>query len=200
MNTSSISVDLADALHQQAVAAGSGDPSVRGANWQLATVTAVAADGTLTAAGISGIRRVARFVDPVVGDVVIISQSATGNWIAQDRLASSIGEWTTLPLASGFSAAAGYYVPVYRVIGREVQLRGSASKSTTLVSGDVWATLPAGARPGTDMDIVMGMTHGTNGTNFGACRGIIRTNGTIEYRGPSVSTLVFLSPMSFWMS
>ncbi|WP_075737549.1 hypothetical protein [Streptomyces acidiscabies] len=198
-NTSTL-LALADALQRQAVDAGADAPSVRGANWQLAVVSSVATDGTLTAAGISGIRRVTRFIDPVVGDVVVISQSASGNWIAFDRLASSIGEWTTLPLASGFSAAAGYLAPVYRIVGREVQMRGSATKSTTLVSGDVWATLPAGARPGTDMDIVMGMTHGTNGTNFGACRGIIRTNGTIEYRGPSVSTLVFLSPMSFWMS
>ncbi|PWG13885.1 hypothetical protein DF268_08410 [Streptomyces sp. V2] len=200
MNTTSVQADLADAMRQSAVDAGAGTPAVRGSNWQLATVTAVATDGTLTAAGISGIRRVARFIDPAVGDVVVISQSASGNWLALDRLATSVGEWTTLPLAGGFSAAAGYFAPVYRVIGREVQLRGSATKSTTLVSGDVWATLPVGARPTTDMDIVMGMTHGTNGTNYGACRGIIRTNGTIEYRGPSVSTLVFLSPMSFWLS
>jgi hypothetical protein len=193
-------IALADALQQQAVDAGADAPAVRGANWQMAVVSAVASDGTLTAGGIPGIRRVARFIDPVVGDTIVITQSATGNWLALDRLATSIGEWTVLPLASGFSAAAGYYVPSYRIIGREVQLRGSATKSTTLVSGDVWATLPVGARPGTDMDIVMGMTHGVNGANYGACRGIVRANGTIEYRGPSVSTLVFLSPMSFWMS
>lgn len=195
-----VATAMSAAVREQAQAVGEASPAIRGGDWQLAVVTAVATDGTLTAGGVSGIRRAQRFVDPVVGDTIIIAQNGAGNWVAWDRLATSVGEWTALPLTSGFSAAPGYFPPQYRIVGREVHLRGSASKSTTLVSGDVWATLPVGARPSTDMDIVMGMTHGTNGTNYGACRGIIRTTGAIEYRGPSVSTLVFLSPMHFWLS
>jgi hypothetical protein len=198
----SVHRDLAWALRQQAQRAGEQSTSVRGADWQLAVITAVNTDGTLAASGIPSIRRLARFTDPVVGDTIVISQNSSGNWVALGRLATSAGEWTPLPLASGFTAVSGYFAPAYRAVGgREVQLRGSANKSTTLVSGDVWAVLPVGVRPTADLDIVMGMTHGTNGTNFGACRGIIRAaTGNIEYRGPSVSTLVFLSPMSFWTS
>lgn len=196
----SVHRDLAWALKQQATRVGEQSTSVRGADWQLAVVTAVNADGTLAASGIPSIRRLARVTDPAVGDTIVITQNSAGNWLALGKLATSAGEWTALPLTSGFSPAPGYITPSYRVVGgREVHLRGSATKSTTLVSGDVWAVLPPGVRPTTDMDIVMGMTHGTNGANFGACRGIIRAaTGNIEYRGPSVSTLVFLSPMSFW--
>jgi hypothetical protein len=198
----SVHRDLAWALRQQAQRAGEQSTSVRGADWQLAVITAVNSDGTIAASGIPSIRRMSRFTDPVVGDTVVISQNSLGNWVAHGKPATSAGEWTPLPLASGFTAVSGYFAPAYRAVGgREVQLRGSANKSTTLVSGDVWAVLPASVRPTADLDIVMGMTHGTNGTNFGACRGIIRAStGNIEYRGPSVSTLVFLSPMSFWTS
>lgn len=194
--------DLAWALKQQAQRAGEQSTSVRGADWRLAVVTAINADGTLAADGIPSVRRLARVTDPVVGDTIVISQNSSGNWLALGKLATAAGEWTALPLSAGFSPVAGYFAPSYRIIGgREVQLRGSANKSSTLVSGDVWAVLPAGVRPVTDMDIVMGMTHGTTGTNFGACRGIVRAaTGNIEYRGPSTSTLVFLSPMSFWIS
>jgi hypothetical protein len=195
-----LSIDLVDALHAEAVRAGTDAPSVRGANWQTATVTAVATDGTLTAAGISGIRRLERFTDPVVSETIVIAQSATGAWIAIDRLATSVGEWTALGFAAGFSAAAGYQVPQYRQIGRTVHIRGSFTKSTTLVSGDVFTTLPTAIRPAVDHDMVIGGSHGTNGTNFGAFRGILRTNGTFEYRGPSVSTLVFIPPTTYWLS
>jgi hypothetical protein len=198
----SVHRDLAWALKQQAQRAGEQSTSVRGADWQTAVITAVNSDGTLAASGIPSIRRLSRFTDPVVGDTIVISQNSLGNWVALGKLATSANEWTPLPLASGFTAVSGYFAPAYRAVGgREVQLRGSANKSTTLVSGDVWAVLPAAVRPTADLDIVMGMTHGTNGSNFGACRGIIRAaTGNIEYRGPSVSTLVFLSPMSFWTS
>ncbi|GAA2802865.1 hypothetical protein [Streptomyces showdoensis] len=195
-----LSIDLADALHAEVIRTGAEAPAVRGATWQTAVVTAVAADGTLTAAGISGIRRLERFTDPVIGDTIIINQAASGAWIATDRLATSVGEWTALSFASGFSAAAGYQVPQYRLIGRTVHIRGSFTKSTTLVSGDVFTTVPTAIRPAVDHDMVIGGSHGTNGTNFGAFRGILRTNGTFEYRGPSVSTLVFIPPTTYWLS
>jgi hypothetical protein len=181
--------DLAWALNSRPSGPASSRRPCAAPTGRLAVITAVNSDGTLAASGIPSIRRLSRFTDPVVGDTIVISQNSLGNWVALGKLATSANEWTPLPLASGFTAVSGYFAPAYRAVGgREVQLRGSANKSTTLVSGDVWAVLPAGVRPTADLDIVMGMTHGTNGTNFGACRGIIRAaTGNIEYRGPSVS-------------
>ncbi|MFG3585143.1 hypothetical protein [Streptomyces sp. NPDC047990] len=89
--------DLTAALQRQAKRAGEQAPSVRGADWRLATVTAVGA-GTVTADGIL-CRCLATYTSPAVGDVAVISQSSSGNWIALNRLATS-----ALPL----------YVPVYR--------------------------------------------------------------------------------------
>ncbi|GHD70111.1 hypothetical protein GCM10010317_076710 [Streptomyces mirabilis] len=79
--------DLAWALKQQAQRAGEQAPSVRGADWRLATVTTVGA-GTVTADGIV-CRCLASYAAPTVGDVAVISQSSSGNWIALNRLASS---------------------------------------------------------------------------------------------------------------
>lgn len=79
--------DLAWALKQQAQRAGEQAPSVRGADWRLATVTAVGA-GTVTADGIV-CRCLASYTSPAVGDIAVISQSSSGNWIALNRLASS---------------------------------------------------------------------------------------------------------------
>jgi hypothetical protein len=196
----SIAIDLADALRQESIRAGTSEPAVRGSNWQTAVVSAVAADGTLTAGGISGIRRIAHYIDPAVGDTIAITQNASGNWLAWGGLATSVGEWTALPFASGFSAAAGYQVPQYRIVNRAVHIRGSFTKSSTLVSGDVFTTVPTAIRPLVDHDMVIGGSHGTNGTNIGAFRGILRTNGNFEYRGPSVSTLVFIPPTTYWLS
>ena len=56
--------DLKSALQRQAQRAGERAPSVRGADWRMATVTAV-------------------------GDVTIISQSGNGNWIALGPLATT---------------------------------------------------------------------------------------------------------------
>ncbi|MFI9244138.1 hypothetical protein ACIGXF_16470 [Streptomyces sp. NPDC053086] len=80
--------DLAWALKQQATRAGERTPSVRGADWRLATVTAVPGDGTVTADGIP-CRCLNTYAAPAVGDVAVISQSSSGNWIAIGRLASS---------------------------------------------------------------------------------------------------------------
>jgi hypothetical protein len=90
--------DLAWALKQQAIRAGERSPSVRGSDWRLATVTAAPGDGTVTADGVT-CRCLTSYATPAVGDIAVISQSSSGNWIAIDRLASS-----GTPL----------YTPVYR--------------------------------------------------------------------------------------
>lgn len=78
--------DLADALKRQSVRAGAEAPAVRGADWRLATVTTVGTDGTVTAGGIKA-RRLKSYTTPAVGDVIVISQSSSGNWIALGPLA-----------------------------------------------------------------------------------------------------------------
>lgn len=77
--------DLRTALQQQAKRAGERSPSVRGADWRLATVTAIGA-GTVTADGIIA-RRLETYRNPVVGDVIVITQSSSGNWLAAGRTA-----------------------------------------------------------------------------------------------------------------
>lgn len=79
---------LADALQKQAVDAGASTPSVRGADWRLATVTAVNGDGTVVADGIT-VRCLETYIQPVVGDLVVITQSSAGNWLAVGRTATA---------------------------------------------------------------------------------------------------------------
>ncbi|MFF8100194.1 hypothetical protein ACF07S_10520 [Streptomyces sp. NPDC016640] len=76
--------DLAWAIKQQAKRAGEQTPSVRGADWRLATVTAVGVDGTVTADDIL-CRRMETYTLPLVGDVIVITQSSSGNWLALGR-------------------------------------------------------------------------------------------------------------------
>ena len=77
--------DLAWALKQQSRRAGAEDPHVRGSDWRMATVTAVNADGTVDADGIPSIRCDESYLLPAVGDVIVITQSGTGNWFAWGR-------------------------------------------------------------------------------------------------------------------
>lgn len=77
--------DLAWALKAQSRRAGSEDPNVRGSDWRMATVTAVNADGTVDADGIPAIRCDESYLLPTVGDVIVITQSGTGNWWAWGR-------------------------------------------------------------------------------------------------------------------
>ncbi|MFF2100996.1 hypothetical protein [Streptomyces sp. NPDC058202] len=78
---------LTSALQGQAKRVGEQAPSVRGADWRLATVTAVGA-GTVTADGLVW-RCLSSYVSPTIGDVAVVSQSSSGNLIALNRLATS---------------------------------------------------------------------------------------------------------------
>lgn len=94
--------DLKLALQKQAKRAGEQAPNVRGADWRLATVTAIGA-GTVTADGIV-CRRLESYSGPAVGNVIVISQSSSGNWIAHGRLAAAADQaWTQPTLATGFA-------------------------------------------------------------------------------------------------
>lgn len=83
----SVNRDLGAALKRAAQRTGEQTPAVRGADWRLATVTATGTGGTVTADGIV-CRRLASYTAPAVGQVIVISQSSSGNWIALGPLAS----------------------------------------------------------------------------------------------------------------
>ena len=105
MTTSAHSVhrDLAAALKQQATRTGEQAPSVRGADWRLATVGTVNTDGTVVADSIKA-RRMEGYQNPAVGDVIVLSQSSSGNWRAEGRLSTGAETaWTQPTLATGFT-------------------------------------------------------------------------------------------------
>ncbi|WP_306317198.1 MULTISPECIES: hypothetical protein [unclassified Streptomyces] len=80
-----ITRDLAQAVRRSAQRTGERAPSVRGADWRTATVSAVTTK-TVTADGIV-CRRFKGDTTPVIGDQVVISQSGNGNWITLGPLA-----------------------------------------------------------------------------------------------------------------
>lgn len=79
---------LGAALKRQAQRVGEQAPSVRGSDWRLATVTAVNGDGTVEVDAVMDVRRLASYATPAVDDVIVISQSSSGNWIALGPLAT----------------------------------------------------------------------------------------------------------------
>jgi hypothetical protein len=147
--------DLASALKRQAKRTGEQTPSVRGADWRLATVTAVGADGTVTADGLK-VRRMEDYQAPAVGDVIVVSQSSSGNWITHGRPAGATapsGAWTNIPLASGFTSTHTVFGPAqYRIVtaygGTRVELRGSVDATSSVTTQANFSTaLPTAARP-----------------------------------------------------
>lgn len=86
MRASTAAAGLADAIRDQAVRAGADTPLVRGADWQTVTVTAVNSDGTVNV-GVIVARRLDSYASPQVGDIIYLSSSGAGNWIALGRAA-----------------------------------------------------------------------------------------------------------------
>ncbi|GAA4799501.1 hypothetical protein [Streptomyces ziwulingensis] len=143
----SINRDLAAALGRKAQRVGATTPSVRGADWRLAVVTAVAGDGTVTADGISGIRCMDNYALPAVDDVIVIDQNSAGNWLAWGRTATSSG-WTTLTLAAGMANPGHGWTPSYLREGRRIWLRGRLGPTSGgIADGTTLLTLPTAIRP-----------------------------------------------------
>lgn len=143
--------ELAAALKSSAAKTGSTTPSVRGADWRTAVVTAVGA-GTVTADGIV-VRCMETYMQPLVGDVAVISQSSNGNWIAFGRLATaSTNAWTsytptwtagTTNPSLGNGTLIGRFQRVDRTINLQINL--VAGSTTTYGSGVFSFALPARA-------------------------------------------------------
>jgi hypothetical protein len=95
-STRKLALDLADATSRAAIRQAAATPTVRGADWRLATVDTVGSDGTITTDDGVTARRTEHYLDPGVGDLVVITQSSSGNWLALGRLGAGSGSaWTT---------------------------------------------------------------------------------------------------------
>ncbi|MFD5910209.1 hypothetical protein ACFWHL_15980 [Streptomyces massasporeus] len=141
--------DLASALKQQAKRTGERSASVRGADWRLATVTAENGNGTVDADGIDDIRCMEGYSLPAVDDVIVITQSSSGNWLALGRTTAVAPDWTPLTLAGGYTNPGHGYTASYLREGRRIWMRGRISPTSgTIADGDTLATIPAAIRPG----------------------------------------------------
>lgn len=139
---------LADALSEESERAGAAAPGVRRADWRMAVVATVDASGTITTTDGIVAKRLQSYRRPAVSDVVIISQSGAGSWLALGRLEATNDTWTNISLAAGWTAQANYYVPGYKLNSDgTASLCGMSSMSGSLASGATVATLPAEARP-----------------------------------------------------
>lgn len=148
--------ELAAAVDRKVVRTGQSTPVVRGSDWRQATVTAVNADGTVDADGIPSIRRQSTYEGPLVGDLIRITQSSTGNWIAVGRLVPAAGDaWVAPSLTSPWANfAGGFQAARYRLYASgDVAIEGVVGTGATSVSGtSALFTMPAGYRP---VDTVM---------------------------------------------
>jgi len=144
--------DMGWALKKQAQRTGERSPTVRGSDWRQATVTAVASDGTVTAGGIV-CRRMDGYINPTVGDVIVITQSSSGNWLAWGRPTPTSGDnWQTPSLATpwiNYPGGGNYQGARYRRLpDRTVVVEGLIASNGVSVSGtSTVTTLPAGYRP-----------------------------------------------------
>ncbi|MFD4921135.1 hypothetical protein ACFWNE_07425 [Streptomyces goshikiensis] len=173
---------LADAIGRQSVAASLDSPAVRGADWRQAVVSTVNADGTVTTTDGVVARRIGRYLSPAAGDLVAISVSGSGQWLALGRLASGTGVWTTLPLASGWTAHTLFYTPAYRLNGDgTATLCGLAETTTALSAGATVATLPAEARPAKRVRVTVEIAGGVIGVMT------ILTTGAITLDDPTAA-------------
>jgi hypothetical protein len=141
--------DLKWAIQQAAKRTGEQAPSVRGSDWRLATVTAENGDGTVDADGIPAIRCMESYKQPAVGDVIVITQSSSGNWLAWGRTTTVDPDWVNLTLASGYQNPGHGYTASYLREGRRIYLRGRIGPTSgTIADGATLLTLPAAINPG----------------------------------------------------
>lgn len=142
---------MADALAAMARNQAAADPNARGADWRTATVTALGNDGTVQC-GIIWARRLSTYISPAVGDLVVLTQSSSGNWLALGRTAttsSAAGEWQPIPLSGGWVPfSSTYYTPSYRLNGDgTASLSGLADAPSGISGPATLATLPEEAWP-----------------------------------------------------
>jgi hypothetical protein len=152
-SSNSLAVQLADAIHQEAVRAGAAAPGVRGSDWRLAVVATVGTTGTITTTDGIVARRAEAYQGPAVGDVIRISVSGSGAWIAEGRQAPADDSdaWHALTLTSPWvNYGSTYQTARYRYAGGGVvMVQGLVATGGNSVSGtsNIASALPAGLRP-----------------------------------------------------
>ena len=142
--------DLAAALKASAQKTGETSPSVRGADWRTAAVTAVGA-GTVTADGMVW-RCLKTYSRPVVGDIAVVSQSSNGNCLALGALSDGSLAWSSYtPTWTGSTTnptvGNGTLLGRFQRIGRTIhlQINLTAGTTTTFGSGTYAFALPVQA-------------------------------------------------------
>ncbi|MFF7329635.1 hypothetical protein [Streptomyces sp. NPDC008150] len=188
MTAHAVHRDLAWALKKQAQRAGEQAPSVRGADWRLATVTTVGTDGTVTADGII-VRRLETYPFPLVGDVIVISQSSAGNWVTLGRLAggNAITDFTpTVGSAPGtvWSVRTGWYYRTGQMVHVCIYLgiTSVGTGGTNIVTVDMPTDVYRGTRQVLPMHTE---STGPNGSHVGDGQAVFFTSGT----GPTCDRL-----------
>jgi hypothetical protein len=152
-SSNSLAVQLADAMRQEAVRAGAAAPGVRGSVWRLAVVDTVGTNGTVTTTDGIIAPRAETYQSPVVGDVIRISVSGSGAWIAEGRLAPAddSDRWQALTLTSPWvNYGSTYQTARYRYAGGGVvMVQGLVATGGSSVSGtsNIASALPAALRP-----------------------------------------------------
>ncbi|SDL27567.1 hypothetical protein [Streptomyces indicus] len=189
---------LADALSGAAVAAGETTPAVRGADWRLAEVDTVNADGTIETTDGIIVRRMESYVLPAAGDVIVISQSSSGNWIALGRTATNSGGWTALTLAAGYTNPGHGYTASYLREGRRIWLRGRIGPTSgTIADGDTILTLPAAIRPADSPTVSWAVTRDASAMPA-VCRLEITTAGAVRtFQTTALPSWVALDGISY---
>jgi hypothetical protein len=187
--------DLAWALEQKARRTGEQATTVRGSDWRQATVTAVGTDGTVTADGIK-VRRMETYQLPVVGDVIVISRSSSGSWVAHGRLsAGADSSWVKPSLVSGFAHDGNSNGDVmYRVVviagTRMMQWRGGIgityTSNTIPNSGNILTTpLGASLRPPSRRSVTVACSAFTSSSL--SLKVDFQTDGTVQIVGTTTN-------------
>ncbi len=100
------------------------------------------------------------------------------------------GAWANLSLGSGITAfGGGTFTPAYRLEADTLRLRGQATNAAgSKASGFTWATLPAGFRPTSAVDVAVMVANNP----IQMCDLTVNTNGTMTV-GVSASGTVAIS-------
>lgn len=142
--------DVAAAVRRRMLDAAGAEPSVRGSDWRLATVDTVGSDGTVTTTDGIVARRSDLYLRPLAGDLVVITASGIGSWLAVCRLGSGTGStWTSYPAVWSTSGTApalgnGTLSTSYTLRGDEchVSIRQVMGSTTTYGTGQFRWSLP----------------------------------------------------------
>ena len=156
LSTQHAAANLADAIRGQAVQAGTETPQVRGADWRMATVSTVNSDGTVLTSDSITARCLDSYSTPIVGDMIVLSQSGNGNWLAMGRICTTTPTWQTPTLGSNWAAGSAgvgtsYQGLRYRKddLGDTLIITGAVHSTSASPAGTIF-TLPTGYRPAVD--------------------------------------------------